>query len=96
MNFNVTAQELVNISKSLQNTSESFLNEVKAMYNTLADLNAKWEGAGSSGYYNTINNYKDDVNALGVVISEYAAFLNKAATLYTTTDNDIASQAGRL
>lgn len=96
MNFNVTAEELINISKSLENTSSSFLNEVKAMYTTLDDLNSKWEGAGSSGYYNIINSYKDDVNSLGVVINQYAVFLNKAAITYTQTDNDIASQASRL
>ena len=66
------------------------------MYNTLDDLNAKWEGAGSSGYYNAINSRKEDVKAIGTVIGQYSEFLGKASNTYNATDSEVAGNASRL
>lgn len=96
MNFGVTPEQIQEISKLLENISGDFLKEVNTMYNTLDDLNSKWEGAGSSGYYNIINSHKAEIQAISSVIGQYSEFLNKAAVIYSRTDNDVASSAGRL
>lgn len=96
MNFGVTPEQLIEISKHLGNVSNEFLNEVAKMYNTLDDLNAKWEGTGSSGYYNAINSHKEDVKAIGTVIGQYSEFLGKASNTYNATDSEVAGNASRL
>ncbi len=96
MNFNVTPEELNQASVSLEQVSRDFLSEVKSMYSTLEDLRTKWEGAGSSSYYGTIENYRNDIEALGKLIMQYSEFLNKAAVTYNDTDSTIAQSAGRL
>lgn len=96
-NFNVTTQDLIAISKTLDEISKNYLNEVNAMYNSLEDLMQKWQGAGSAQYYNSIINRKPDVVAIGTVIGQYSSFTNRAAISYDTTDNNVAAQAsGRL
>ncbi|MDD3187346.1 MAG: WXG100 family type VII secretion target [Bacilli bacterium] len=94
-NFNVTPQELLETSKVLGTISADFLSEVKSMYNSLDDLISKWQGSGASQYYQGLLNRKGDVETLGVVIGQYSTFTGKAAVAYSTTDDDIASAAGK-
>lgn len=96
MNFGVTPEELNIISKSLVGISEEFLIEVSNMYNTLNELNSKWQGQGSEQYYQIINSKRSDVEAIGKIIGQYGLFLNKAAIAYSETDSDIASSAQRM
>lgn len=88
--------ELTSISGVLGMLSQQFLDEVKKMYDSLESLNANWKGKGSDQYYVSINNRKPDVEALGKIIGQYSDFINKAARIYETTDNDIASSATKL
>ncbi len=96
MNLNVTPQELVTTSKLLEQLSTDFIAEVNSMYSTLNELKATWQGQGSDKYYQSISNKEQDIKMIGNVVREYSAFLAKAASIYTSTDGNIASAATKV
>ena len=87
-------QEMASIANSVLKSSDEYTSCLNNMYKVIDSLGNDWKGSDNLSYVNTANSYKDDMNKLGVVISDYAKFLADSADIIRRTQEEIASQAG--
>ena len=76
--------------------AESYLGSVKNLYNTVDNLQTKWQGSDNMQFVSTVNGYKENINALGQVIGNYGVFLQETANSLEKLQAEIAQQASNL
>lgn len=96
MVLKASPEEIRTAGKSLVGNAENYLNYVKNIYNTVDNLQASWQGSDNAQFSNTINGYKENINALGQVIGNYGVFLQETANSLEKLQAEIAQQASNL
>lgn len=96
MVLKASPEEIRNAGKSLVGNAENYLNYVKALYKTVDDLSMSWQGEDNMKFANTVNSYKENINALGQVIGNYGVFLQETANSLEKLQAEIAQQASNL
>ena len=96
MVLKASPEEIRTAGKSLVVNAESYLGSVKNLYNTVDNLQQKWQGSDNVQFANTVNGYKENINALGQVIGNYGVFLQETANSLEKLQAEIAQQASNL
>lgn len=96
MVLKASPEEIRAAGKSLVGNAESYLGSVKSLYETVDTLQNNWKGADNVQFANTVNGYKENINALGQVIGNYGVFLQETANSLEKLQAEIAQQASNL
>ena len=96
MVLKASPEEIRTSGKGLVDNAESYLGSVKNLYNTVDNLQQKWQGSDNVQFANTVNGYKENINALGQVIGNYGVFLQETANSLEKLQAEIAQQASNL
>lgn len=96
MVLKASPEEIRTAGKSLVGNTESYLGSVKSLYETVDTLQNNWKGADNVQFANTVNGYKENINALGQVIGNYGVFLQETANSLEKLQAEIAQQASNL
>ena len=96
MVLKASPEEIRTAGKSLVGNAENYLNYVKALYQTVDGLSMSWQGEDNMKFANTVNSYKENINALGQVIGNYGVFLQETANSLEKLQAEIAQQASNL
>ncbi len=96
MVLKASPEEIRTAGKSLVGNAESYLGSVKSLYETVDTLQNNWKGADNVQFANTVNGYKENINALGQVIGNYGVFLQETANSLEKLQAEIAQQASNL
>lgn len=96
MVLKASPEEIRTAGKSLVGNAESYLGSVKSLYETVDTLAQNWQGSDNVQFANTVNGYKENINALGQVIGNYGVFLQETANSLEKLQAEIAQQASNL
>ncbi|MBR1386330.1 MAG: WXG100 family type VII secretion target [Bacilli bacterium] len=96
MVLKASPEEIRTAGKNLVGNAESYLGSVKALYETVDNLQQNWQGADNVKFAQTVNSYKENINALGQVIGNYGVFLQETANSLEKLQAEIAQQASNL
>lgn len=96
MVLKASPEEIRTAGKSLVGNAESYLGSVKSLYETVDTLQNNWKGSDNAQFANTVNGYKENINALGQVIGNYGVFLQETANSLEKLQAEIAQQASNL
>ena len=96
MVLKASPEEIRTAGKSLVGNAESYLGSVKSLYETVDTLQNNWKGADNVQFANTVNGYKENINALGQVSGNYGVFLQETANSLEKLQAEIAQQASNL
>lgn len=96
MVLKASPEEIRTAGKSLVGNAESYLGSVKSLYETVDTLQNNWKGADNAQFANTVNGYRENINALGQVIGNYGVFLQETANSLEKLQAEIAQQASNL
>lgn len=96
MVLKASPEEIRTAGKNLVGNAESYLGSVKSLYETVDTLATNWQGADNVQFANTVNGYKENINALGQVIGNYGVFLQETANSLEKLQAEIAQQASAL
>ncbi len=96
MVLKASPEEIRTAGKGLVGNADSYLASVKAIYETVDNLQSSWQGSDNQQFVNTVNGYKENINALGQVIGNYGVFLQETANSLEKLQADIANQARAL
>ena len=96
MKLKASPEEIRTAGKSLVGNAESYITSVKALYKTVEDLSTSWQGEDNVKFANTVNSYRENINALGQVIGNYGVFLQETANSLEKLQAEIAQQASNL
>lgn len=96
MRLKASPEEIRSAGKSLVGNAESYLASVKELYQTVDNLSASWQGNDNVEFTQTVNGYKENINALGQVIGNYGVFLQETGNSLEKLQADLGQQAVRL
>ena len=98
MVLKASPEEIRTAGKGLVTKAESYLGSVKSIYETVDNLNQSsiWKGTDADQLVNTINGYKENIQALGQVIGNYGVFLQETGNQLEKLQAEIAQQASQL
>ncbi len=96
MVLKATPEEIRTAGKNLVGNAESYLGSVKSLYETVDTLAQNWQGSDNVQFANTVNSYRENINALGQVIGNYGVFLQETANSLEKLQAEIAQQASNL
>ncbi len=96
MVLKASPEEIRTAGKNLVGNAESYLGSVKNLYETVDTLQQNWKGSDNAQFANTVNSYKENINALGQVIGNYGVFLQETANSLEKLQAEIAQQASNL
>jgi uncharacterized protein YukE len=96
MVLKASPEEIRTAGKNLVGNAESYLGSVKSLYETVDTLAQNWQGSDNVQFANTVNGYKENINALGQVIGNYGVFLQETANSLEKLQAEIAQQASNL
>ena len=68
MTLKASPEEIRTAGKNLVTNAESYITSVKNIYQTVEELGNSWQGEDNLKFANTVNSYKENINALGQVI----------------------------
>ena len=88
--------EIMAAGKNLVSYAEEYIGTVKRLYGTVDDLKSSWQGEDNQKFANTVNSYRENINALGQVIGNYGVFLQETANSLEKLQAEIAQQASNL
>ena len=89
-------EEMYTCAKNIVEAADEYIKNVEDLYKIVDDLNNAWKSSASLTYQKAVNQYKDDMKKLGLAVGGYGKFLGEAINIHKNTDDDIASNAGRL
>ena len=96
MTLKASPEEIRTAGKGLVEKAESYITSVKALYKTVEELSMSWQGEDNVKFANTVNSYRENINALGQVIGNYGVFLQETANSLEKLQAEIAQQASNL
>jgi uncharacterized protein YukE len=96
MVLKASPEEIRTAGKNLVGNAESYLGSVKSLYETVDTLAQNWQGSDNVQFANTVNSYRENINALGQVIGNYGVFLQETANSLEKLQAEIAQQASNL
>ncbi len=96
MILKASPEEIRTAGKKLVANAESYLASVKAIYETVDNLKANWQGADNQQFAATVYGYKENIDALGQVIGNYGVFRQETGNSLEKLQADIAQQASSL
>jgi uncharacterized protein YukE len=83
-------------AKEIHDAAVEYNNAVEDLYKIVDNLSSSWQGTDNITFANKINDYKEEIIALGNVVNNYAIFLNKSSGSLDELQGDISSAAGKL
>ena len=96
MVLKASPEEIRTAGKNLVGNADNYLTCVKSLYQTVEELSNSWQGEDNVKFANTVNSYKENINALGQVIGNYGVFLQETANSLEKLQAEIAQQASNL
>lgn len=96
MNLQANLTQMSTDAKAINNAASEYQAAVSELYKTVDNLTTAWQGTDNVSYANKVNSYKDEIQALGQIVNNYAVFLNRAAASLQELQGEIASSASRL
>ena len=96
MKLKASPEEIRTAGKNLVGNADNYLNCVKSLYQTVEELSKSWQGEDNIKFANTVNSYKENINALGQVIGNYGVFLQETANSLEKLQAEIAQHASNL
>lgn len=88
-------QGMQNIAKNMSKLSEDYTTNIKDVYKIISSLKEGWDGIDNIAFVSKVEDYQEDLLALGQAINNYAKFLDNAAVITSNTQDDIVAGAGR-
>lgn len=95
-NIGADFQGMHNIAVNVQKSAEEYVNSINKIYEIVQNLQSSWQGRDNVSFAEKVFSYEEDLKNLGKALENYALFLNEAARTLNTTQDEIASSAGRL
>lgn len=96
MNLQANLQQMSTDARDISSSASEYQNSVKTLYTAVEELTNSWQGTDNAQYANKVNSYRDEIEALGQIVNNYAVFLNRAAASLEELQGEITSAAGRL
>lgn len=96
MILKASPEAIASTGKGLVNNAESYLAEVKVLYDTVDNLTSSWQGSDNVSFANTVNGYRENIEALGKVVGNYGVFLQETANKLAELQSEIANSAASL
>ena len=96
MILKASPEEIRTSGKNLVNDADSYLAEVKGLYEVVSNLQNNWKGADNQQFASTLYGYKENIDALGQVVGNYGVFLQETGNSLEKLQADVADQASKL
>ncbi len=96
MNLSVNMETVRQMGKTVMDQSAEYNSEIANIYSVIDTVKEVWQGTDSSSYTSQVEGYRQNMEALGKVIEQYAQFLLNTADTYQKLQDDITANAGKL
>ncbi len=96
MILKASPEEIRTSGKNLVNDADSYLAEVKGLYDVVSNLQNNWKGSDNQQFASTLYGYKENIDALGQVVGNYGVFLQETGNSLEKLQADVADQASKL
>ena len=96
MILKASPEEIRTSGKGLVNDADSYLSEVKGLYEVVNNLQNNWKGTDNQQFASTLYGYKENIDALGQVVGNYGVFLQETGNSLEKLQADVADQASKL
>ncbi len=96
MILKASPEEIRTSGKNLVNDADSYLAEVKGLYDVVSNLKTNWKGSDNQQFASTLYGYKENIDALGQVVGNYGVFLQETGNSLEKLQADVADQASKL
>ena len=96
MILKASPEEIRTSGKNLVNDADSYLAEVKGLYDVVSNLQNNWKGTENQQLASTLYGYKENIDALGQVVGNYGVFLQETGNSLEKLQADVADQASKL
>ncbi len=73
-----------------------YITEINAIYRTIDELNNSWHGDAATSFNTAAKGYEEQLKKLGTKIQELGTDLGIIANAYSTYNQDVATEAGKL
>ncbi len=91
-----TYDEMKQAANEMTQYAGEYKDNVDGLYTIVDNLVEVWKGEDNLKFGETANSYKDNLKALGDVVTDYAKFLENSANLINEAQDDVSAAAGRL
>lgn len=81
---------------NMRKAAGEYQSGIDSLYTKVDSLSEVWKGQDNLEYIEIANSYKENLKSLGDAISQYADFLEKAASYLSETQDEVQADAGRL
>lgn len=96
MNISANPDAIRRLGGEVKSKGDEYIQEVNRIYQAVEDLKNGWQGSDNQSYVNKVNEYKEAITNLGMILEDYGNFLVNTANKLQGVQNDISQAARRL
>ena len=94
--ISVNPELLSQYGRQILGLSTDYTSEINAIYKTIDDLNNSWHGDTANSFNNTVKEFEAELKNLGAKIEEMANDLISISNTYSSFNEMIAGEIGKL
>jgi WXG100 family type VII secretion target len=95
-NISVNPELLSQYGRQISGLASDYNAEINAVYKTIDELNNSWHGEAANLFNSTVKGYEGDLKSLGTKIDEMGSDLVSIANTYSSYNEMISSEIGKL
>lgn len=85
--------KLNSTAKEVRGLAQDYETEYNNLFKLVQSLKSAWEGKDNVAFTERIEGFRDDFQRMKKLMDDYAAYIEKVATTYQTTQSDLVSGA---
>ena len=96
MNISVNPELLAQYGNQIAGLATDYNSEINAVFKTIDELNNSWHGDAANLFNTTVKGFENDLKSLGSKIEEMGNDLVAIANTYSSYNDMIAGEIGKL
>lgn len=92
----VNPASLKSASQKIDQQATDYETIYKKLFDEVDGMAVAWKGADNMAFVNQIKGFMDDFQSMTTLMRQYSEFLNRSASTYTATQDDIIAKAKQL
>ena len=95
-NISINPELLAQYGRQIAGLATDYTSEINAIYKTIDDLNNSWHGDTANSFNSTVKEFEGELKNLGAKIEEMGNDLVAIAGTYSSFNDMIAGEIGKL
>ena len=95
-NISINPELLSQYGRQISGLATDYISEINAIYKTIEDLNNSWHGDAANSFNSTVKSFEAELKQLGTKIEEMGNDLVSIAGTYSSFNDMIAGEIGKL